>query len=216
MPRVFIVVGISLYRVGLAQLLGTRNGFTVVGAVGTGREAVERLDETTPDVALVDISIPDLDEMSTALAQRAPRIPLVAIGISDADSDLLAGAEMGILGSVTRESSIDELAAALQRAADGELVCSPRTAGTLIRRVAELSAANHHGRTVALLTHREREVAKLICEDLSNKEIATRLGIEVATVKNHVHNLLDKLRVHRRAEAVRLLAYATGRPAGHN
>ena len=209
MTRVLIVASIRLYREGLAQLLNANGDFTVVGTDSTGREAIQRVDETAPDVTLVDMDIPDLGDISAAFATRSPRIPLVAVGIAESDAEVLACAEMGIAGYVTRESSISELAAALRGAADGELFCSPRTAGILIRRIAELAADHrqHNGNvSVALLTQREREVATLMCEGLSNKEIACRLCIEVATVKNHVHNVLDKLNVHRRSEAVRLLA----------
>jgi two-component system nitrate/nitrite response regulator NarL len=207
MTRVLIVASIRLYREGLAQLIHANGEFTVVGTESTGREAMERLDETTPDVVLVDMDIPDLGDTSAAFVTRSPRIPLVAIGIAESESEVLACAEMGIAGYVSRESSITELAAALHGAADGELICSPRTAGILIRRVAELAADRQRdGSSVALLTQREREVAMLMCENLSNKDIASRLCIEVATVKNHVHNVLDKLRVHRRTDAVRLLA----------
>ena len=207
MIRIFVVVNIRPYREGLVQLLDAREESIVVGAAATGRDAVERLDETAPDVALVDRGIPDLDELSIALAERSPRIPLAIVGIADPESDVLACAEMGISGYITPESSIDELVATLQSVADGELICSPRTAGVLMRRLAELANGSCRNGTFALLTRREREVAALMCENLSNKEIAIRLSIEVATVKNHVHNVLDKLRVHRRAEAVRLLAH---------
>jgi two-component system nitrate/nitrite response regulator NarL len=122
MTRVVVVVGTRLYREGLAQLLNAHDEFTVVAAESTGRDALERLDEAAADVALADIDVPDLDEMSIALAQRSPRIPLVALGISDSDSDVLACAEMGMAAYVTRESSIEELAAAVQGAADGELI----------------------------------------------------------------------------------------------
>jgi DNA-binding NarL/FixJ family response regulator len=208
MTRVLIVASIRLYREGLAQLLNANGDFTVVGTDSTGREAIQRVDETAPDVTLVDMDIPDLGDISAAFATRSPRIPLVAVGIAESDAEVLACAEMGIAGYVTRESSMSELAAALRGAADGELFCSPRTAGILIRRIAELAADRQQSdnSSVAMLTQREREVATLMCEGLSNKEIATRLCIEVATVKNHVHNVLDKLNVHRRSEAVRLLA----------
>jgi DNA-binding NarL/FixJ family response regulator len=143
--------------------------------------------------------------MTTALAARAVRIPLVVIGIADSDSDVLDCVERGAAGFVTRDASIEELAGAIRRAANGELVCSPRTAGSLVRRLSALAAELRPVPASVHLTRREREVAALMREDLSNKEIATRLRIEVATVKNHVHNVLDKLRVHRRAEAARLL-----------
>jgi DNA-binding NarL/FixJ family response regulator len=101
---------------------------------------------------------------------------------------------------VAREGSVHDLVDAVERAARGELQCSPQVAGTLIRRLAWRAAA---GATLipSPLTARESEIVRLIDEGLSNKEIAVRLGIEVATVKNHVHNLLEKLRVRRRSEA---------------
>jgi DNA-binding NarL/FixJ family response regulator len=205
MTRVLIVVGIRLYREGLAQLLDGHHGFTVVGAVSNGALAASQIEQLSPDVALVETGIPDLDAMTTALAARAVRIPLVVIGIADSDSDVLDCVERGAAGFVTRDASIEELAGAIRRAANGELVCSPRTAGSLVRRLSALAAELRPVPASVHLTRREREVAALMREDLSNKEIATRLRIEVATVKNHVHNVLDKLRVHRRAEAARLL-----------
>jgi len=213
MTRVLIVASIRLYREGISQLLNANGDFIVVGTESTGRDAMERLDEISPDVVLVDMEIPDLGETVAAFAGRSPRIPLVAIGITDSDAEVLQCAEMGMAGYVTRESSIAELASVLQGAAGGELICSPRTAGILMRRVAELAADRQKDSSVGLLTLREREVAMLMCEHLSNKEIASRLCIEVATVKNHVHNVLDKLRVHRRTDAVRLLARSASGPA---
>jgi DNA-binding NarL/FixJ family response regulator len=205
MTRVFIVVGIRLYREGLAQLLSTQDGFAVVGTEPNGKMAAAQIDHLSPDVVLVEIGLPDLDAIADALASRSSRIPLVAMGIVDSDSEVLACAEKGAAGYVTRDASVEELAGTIQRAAKGELICSPRTAGTLIRRLGMLAAELKPSPPEVRLTRREREVAALMGEDLSNKEIATRLRIEVATVKNHVHNVLDKLQVHRRTEAARLL-----------
>jgi two-component system, NarL family, nitrate/nitrite response regulator NarL len=206
MTRVIIVVGIRLYREGLARLLGTQDGLTVVGMEGHGHAAVTRLDELEPDVALVDVGLPDLHEVVQSLSRRTRRIPLVAIGIADSDEEVLAWAERGFSAYVTREDSIEALAATIRGAANGEVICSPRRAGLLMRHLASLAGRLPQPTAVARLTRREREVAALMREDLSNKEIATRLRIELATVKNHVHNVLGKLDVHRRADAVRLLA----------
>lgn len=206
MTRAFIVVNARLYREGLALLLGDRRELTVVGAEDSRRAALARIDEVAPDVALVDMSIPDLPDFIAALGRRSPRVLVVAIGTNEVD-DLVECAHLGVAGFVTTDSSIDEVIAAVQAAASGELICSGRAAGMLMRRLGELAAAgNGNGGPVDGLTRREREVGRLICEDLSNKEIATRMGIEVATVKNHVHNLLGKLHVHRRTDAMRLLA----------
>src|SRR5262245_57894232 len=205
MTRVIIVVGVRLYREGLAQLLSTQQQLNVVATAADGGAATERLAEVEPDVALVEMGVPDVDAFVEAVTRRSARIPLVALGISGSDSDVIACAERGAAGFVTSDASLEELTGTIQRAADGELVCSPRTAGTLMRRLATLAAERRPEPINATLTRREQEVAALMREDLSNKEIATRLRIEVATVKNHVHNVLDKLRVHRRGDAARLL-----------
>ncbi|HMF98492.1 MAG TPA: response regulator transcription factor [Vicinamibacterales bacterium] len=209
MTRVFIVVGIRLYREGLAQLLDAQDEFTVVGTAASGRTAAAQIEQMTPDVALVEMGLPDLDAIADALAARSSPIPIVAMGIADPDSDVPACAERGATSYVTREASVEELTGTIRRAAMGEVICSPRTAGTLIRRVGTLAAQLKPGLATVPLTRREREVAALMGEDLSNKEIAARLRIEVATVKNHVHNVLDKLRVHRRTDAARLLGHRT-------
>ncbi len=206
MARVLIVVSIRLYREGLVQLLSAREGLVVVGAESDGCGAAERLDQTAPDVALVEMGLPDLDAITHALAKRTPAVPLVAMGIADSDTGVLECAEQGFAGFVTRDGSIDELVNTIRGAAKGELTCSPRTAASLMRRLGALAAELRPAQAVVRLTRREREIAALMREDLSNKEIASRLCIEVATVKNHVHNVLDKLQVRRRSDAARMLS----------
>src|SRR6185436_17682483 len=205
MTRVLIVVGVRLYREGLVQLLSQSQGLGVVGAESDGSHALARLDEMRPDVALVESGLPDLDTIVQALTRRTPPVPLVAIGIADSDTDVLACAERGFVGYVTRDASVEELARTVCEAARGELTCSARTAGILMRHLGMLAGQLRPASAAARLTRREREIAVLMGADLSNKEIATRLRIEVATVKNHVHNVLDKLQVHRRSDAARLL-----------
>jgi DNA-binding NarL/FixJ family response regulator len=209
MTRVLVVVGIRLFREGLAQLLSAQEGFVVVGAESDGSSAATQIERLAPDVALVEMGIANLAAIAGALAARPSPIPLVAIGIGESDSEVLACAERGAAGFVTRDASVKELVAAIRRAAAGELVCTPHVAGALIRRLGALASERRPGSSLPPLTRREREVAALMREDLSNKEIATRLRIEVATVKNHVHNVLDKLHVHRRGEAARLLEHST-------
>jgi DNA-binding NarL/FixJ family response regulator len=206
MARVLIVVGVRLYREGLVQLLSAREDLIVVGADSDGCAAAQRLDQTAPDVALVEMGLPDLDAIRQALAGRTPTIPLVAMGIADSDTDVLECAERGFAGFVTRDGSIDELVSTIRGAAKGELTCSPRTAASLMRRLGTLAAELRPTQAGVRLTRREREIAALMREDLSNKEIAMRLHIEVATVKNHVHNVLDKLQVRRRSDAARMLS----------
>ena len=126
---------------------------------------------------------------------------MVALGVADADDHVLGCAEAGVAGYVPRDASLDDLVAVIESAFRGEAICSPRIAGSLLRRIATLAAGQNGTMPLAHLTGREREIVRLIDRGLSNKEIARDLGIEVATVKNHVHNILEKLQVRRRGEA---------------
>jgi two-component system, NarL family, nitrate/nitrite response regulator NarL len=139
-----------------------------------------------------------------------PSVPMVALGVAGNESEIVTCAEFGVVAYVTREGTFDELLSVVRAAARGELLCSPRIAGTLARRVATLAAERQPTLELARLTRREREIVALIQQDLSNKEIAARLGIEVATVKNHVHNLMEKLNTHSRV-AVSRLTHSKGR-----
>ena len=134
-----------------------------------------------------------------------PDARVFAITVPNSESGVVACAELGVAGFVTTDASLTELVTALESVASGDLVCSPATAGALLRRVATLAHERPRDDRLALLTGREREVVCLIAEGLSNKQIAHRLYIELATVRNHVHNILGKLGVHRRAEAAALI-----------
>jgi DNA-binding NarL/FixJ family response regulator len=180
--RIVIVADTRLYREGLAQVLGRGAHITVVATAARQDEALARLADLKPDVVLVDA-------------------PVVALGVADDDDDVLGCAEAGVAGYVPREASVDHLVAVIESAARGEAICSPRIAASLLRRVARLAAGQGAAVPQGRLTSREREIIGLIDRGLSNKEISKHLGIEVATVKNHVHNILEKLKVHRRGEA---------------
>jgi DNA-binding NarL/FixJ family response regulator len=130
-------------------------------------------------------------------------VRVVAFAVADVDENVLACAEAGISSYVTQTGSSEDLVAAVRAALRGELVCSPRIAGLLFRRMAAIRG----GRPVAsgtALTPREREIAGMLTRNLPNKEIARRLRLGPTTVKNHVHSILQKLNIHRRGEVARL------------
>jgi DNA-binding NarL/FixJ family response regulator len=158
-----------------------------------------------PDVVLLDVTTEESATVVRDVERLRPRTPVVALGVAEAEADMLACIEAGVAGLVSRDASFDELVATLECASRGEVQCSPRFAGTLARRVASLAARRDADPAAERLTARECEIIALIEQNLSNKEIAVRLGIEVATVKNHVHNLLEKLQVHRRSDVARRL-----------
>lgn len=203
MIRVLIVSDVRLYRDGLAKILAAEPRLQVVGTAADLQAAVRMAAERPADIALIDMGIPQglcaMREVSTA----APAIKIVALGVRDSEQDVIAGAEAGVAGYVPRAASVGDLVNVLESVGRGELLCSPRAAATLLRRVTALSGGRaRDGLDGALLTPRERQIIALLESGLSNKDMARRLGIEVATVKNHVHNVLEKLRVHRRAQAV--------------
>lgn len=207
--RVFIVVGIRLYREGLVDVLGRAQGLTVIGALAGGSEALTQVAATQPHVALLDVATPQSYALARDFHRSVPEMSVVALGLK-AEPELLTYAEAGIMGYVTEDASLDELIGVIRSAARGELICSPRLAGGLVRRLAALAAAHTHDSLKVRLTTREHQILALLEQNLTNKDIANHLGIEVATIKNHVHNLLHKLGVHRRHEAVWAMKRALG------
>ena len=201
MARVFIVAGIRLFREGLAAALERDHGFTVAGTASTAQEAAAALHDGAADVVLLDTLTPDTASAIRQIRDADAGAKVVALGVPDEDERVIVWAEAGVASYLPREASLGELADALDSLARGEAVCSPRIAAELLRRVAALAAVRPTSDGAGALTAREREIVALIDEGLSNKEIARRLIIEVATVKNHVHNILEKLRVGTRGEA---------------
>jgi two-component system, NarL family, nitrate/nitrite response regulator NarL len=128
----------------------------------------------------------------------------------------LSCAQIGIAGYVTRDGSVEDVVAAIKAAARGDVHCSPRIAGSLFRRIAAMSADRSRRSGSGALTARETQILKLIQEGMSNKMISRTLGIGLATVKNHVHNILLKLGIQRRAEAISLLHESASEKGGRN
>ena len=201
--RVALVVDIGLYRDALARTL-PRLGLDVVACAGGAVEAASMVARVDPDVILVDVTRPSGIGTLRELAETASGARLLALAVRDRDPDVRACIEAGAVGYVLRDSSLEELADAAHRAVRDEPLASPHVIATLMRRVAALSA-NGDRTNVTQLTSRELEVVELIEKGLSNKEIAAQLSIAVATVKNHVHSILDKLNVQRRGEAASLV-----------
>jgi DNA-binding NarL/FixJ family response regulator len=159
-----------------------------------------------PEVALIDIGMPDKDgiEVTQALHQDAPEVKVIILGMIDLTDEIMACIEAGAAGYVLKEASFDYLVETIRSVHRGESFCSPQMTASLFSRIAEL-ASKHIPKIPASsvkLTGRELEIMNLIAEGLPNKEIAQRLFIETQTVKNHVHNILDKLQLHNRLEAV--------------
>ena len=201
---VLIISGVRLYQEGLAQALAADGRFRVVGAGSDHREGLSCIAGLPhpPDVAVMDVGPPLGFSSARALHAEVPQMRLLALAISDRDEEVVSWAEAGVSGFVTRDTSLAELMQAVVSIAVHGSVCSPEIMVTLLRRmqsVAERRRAESLVRTA--LTRREREIVALIDRGQSNKEIALELQVSLATVKNHVHSVLEKLHVSRRGEA---------------
>ncbi len=202
MVRIMIVSDIRLYRQGLAQVLAEHERLGVVQTAAGSDVARGRLEPFAPDVVLLDTGVEDALSLVRVIGDRSAAIRVVALGLSEIEQDVLAFAEAGISGYLCRDASVDELVKVVESVMKEELYCSRKIAGALLRRVAVLALDRGEPSGEVHLTRREFEVVSLLDQGLTNKEIARDLGIELTTVKNHVHNILDKLGVHTRGEAV--------------
>jgi DNA-binding NarL/FixJ family response regulator len=199
--RLLILAEVSLYREALARSLGRDDRFKVAAVAAGIDEAVASVETAQPDIILVDAGMPASASAVWVLATAAPDAKVVALGVPEVEGDVMALAEAGVSGYVTLDGSIEDLAAVVESVSRGETLCSPGIAANLFDRVATLSRERQLEPIEEKLTARELDVLRLIEEGLANKEIATELSIELPTVKNHVHRILEKLNVHRRTEA---------------
>lgn len=201
MITVLIASDVRLYREGLAESLAKHRSLEVIGVALRPEDAVQKAAELAPDVVLVDHAMAESLRTIRLITETLPNVLAIVLGVLESDEQVIACAEAGAAGYVTREASLDELVQTIESTARGELRCSARIAATLLRHVSHRAVGWRDKPERSPLTSRELEIVRLIEQGLSNKEIAARLGIQVATVKNHVHNLLDKLRVRHRADA---------------
>lgn len=205
MIRVFIAADVRLYRDGLAEALARTPAITVVDSGPSGPDVVPRIVELRPDVVLIDVRNAQSDATARELQQTAPDVPIVALGVENSEDEILRCAEAGIIGYVTNDIPLQDLIPVIESATRGEAPYSPKVARTLVRKLAALAADRQPSPASVQLTARERQIVALLEQELSNKEIASRLGVGVATVKKQVHHLLERLGVHRRAEISRSL-----------
>ena len=203
---IFIADDNCLLLEGLVSMLKEQRDFTVLGTASCGQNAIEQIIELQPDVALIDIGMPDKDglEVTQILHQKLPKVKVIILGLVDLTDEIMACIEAGATGYVLKEDSFEHLVDTIRAVYQNETFCSPRMAASLFSRIAELTkeTKGQIPTNSVTLTGRELDVINLIAEGLSNKEIAKQLFIETQTVKNHIHNILDKLQLHNRFEAV--------------
>lgn len=199
--RLLILGDVGLYREALAGSLGRDERFEVVAVAADVAGVLGLLEHLEADVLIVDTRATEGADAVRALAAAAPEVKLVALDVPEVEREVMAVAEAGASAYVTPDGSMEDLASVVQGVEQGEVLCSPGITAGLFRHVAALARERRLDPIEEKLTARELDVLRLIEEGLSNKEIAAALSIELPTVKNHVHRILEKLHVHRRSEA---------------
>jgi DNA-binding NarL/FixJ family response regulator len=204
--RVLIADDHALFRRGLNMVLESEEGIEVVAEAEDGEDACRKAEEFVPDVVLMDVRMPRTSgiEATKAIRDAVPATKILMLTVSDEEEDLYEAIKAGANGYLLKEISIEEVADAIRAVVQGQSLISPSMASkllnefnTLVRRSEEKAQY-----PAPRLTERELEVLKLVATGMSNREIAEQLYISENTVKNHVRNILEKLHLHSRMEAV--------------
>jgi DNA-binding NarL/FixJ family response regulator len=200
--QVLVASDIRLFREALAESVSHSPAWALIGTAESAEKIAEVMDAHIADIVVFDAAMAGAMTLVRRAASEQPELKFVAIAVTETGNEVIACAEAGVAAYVPKDASVEQLLSTLEHVRRGELLCSPVVAASLFRRLAAMSAARSDpGFPVDTLTQREMEIVGLLERGLSNKQIAGTLHIEVATVKNHVHNLLEKLHVKRRGEA---------------
>jgi DNA-binding NarL/FixJ family response regulator len=199
--RLIIASSVHLLREGLAATLRGRDGVVVMDVVDLGPQGIAKIANSEPDVVFVDLGETDPVAAARLIKAASPATKLVAFPLDEIDERVFACAAAGFSSYVPREGGPDELHRALVDAVEGRMHCAPHIAAAMFNRLAGFLRESELPEALPSLTSRESEILALVEQGYSNKEIARQLAISSATVKNHMHNILQKLQVSRRAQA---------------
>ena len=204
--RVIVADDHALFRRGLEMVLADEDDIEVVGEASDGEEVVALARELMPDLVLMDVRMPALSgiEATHAIKESVPHARILMLTISDEEDDLYEAIKAGANGYLLKEVSIDEVAQAVRSVVAGQSLIAPSMASKLLTEFASMARKDEQKQQMPSprLTEREMEVLTLVAQGLNNRDIARELYISENTVKNHVRNILEKLHLHSRMEAV--------------
>ena len=205
--RTLIVDDHALFRRGLEIVLLTEPDIEVVGQAGDGTEAIDKAGEFVPDVVLMDVKMPRSSGIEACRTIKAvvPSAKIIILTMSDEEEDLFEAIRAGASGYLLKDIPLDDLAEAVRSVHGGQSLISPSMAGKLLSEFATLAKRDTEEPPqlpAPKLTDREMQVLKLVARGMNNRDIAKELFISDNTVKNHVRNILEKLQIHSRMEAV--------------
>lgn len=214
--RIVLVDDHAMVRRGLRDFLGLHGDLEIVGEAATGPEAVDVVFATRPDVVVMDLLLPGIDGIEATIRIKAarPEVEVVALTSFVEEERAIAAIEAGATGFLLKDAEADEVAAAIRSAAHGEAHLDPAVAGIVARRLRSPAGgpATDAADALTRLTPRERDVLAGVARGLSNRAIASELGIAERTARTHVSNILAKLGLASRTQAALLVAE---RASGH-
>jgi len=201
--NIIVLTPVRLLGDGLAACFSSRPGMQTIAVVNDLASLRDTLSTTETHVVLIDVTQGvDLFDVR-AIAFEWPDVPLMALGLNEQRQEVIRCGRAGFAGYVARDASIDALCNALSEIVAGRLACPPEISGGLLRALFRKEPRTDETDVDIALTRRESEVLELLGRGFSNKEIANELCLSVATVKHHVHHVLEKLQLQRRAQAMR-------------
>ncbi len=204
--RILLVDDTALFRTAIAELVDGQDGLEVVGEAENGLEAVEKARALKPDVVVMDIEMPVMDgvQATRLIREQAPNVKVVMLTVSESDEHLLDAIRYGAQGYLLKDLRPAELYPLVRAVMRNETPLSPAIAKRLLGQIRDgtpLPITPVPPPETPALTRRELEVLQLVADGISNKEIATSLFITEGTVKNHIHNALEKLQLENRTQA---------------
>ncbi|HVL99025.1 MAG TPA: response regulator transcription factor [Egibacteraceae bacterium] len=204
--RVIVADDHAVFRRGLEMVLESEPDIEVVAEAGDGKEATDLAVEHMPDLVLMDVRMPAHGgiEATKAIKDAVPHSKILMLTISDEEEDLYDAIKAGASGYLLKEISIEEVAEAIRKVHAGQSLISPSMASKLLSEFASMAKKDEQKQQMPAprLTDREMEVLALVAQGMNNRDIAKELFISENTVKNHVRNILEKLHLHSRMEAV--------------
>jgi DNA-binding NarL/FixJ family response regulator len=206
--RILIADDHPIVRDGLKKLLLLEDDFEIVGEAGDGREVLDRVQELDPDVLLLDLRMPNLDGLSTlqALQQTNKRTRVIILTASEDKNEFVQAMKLGCSGIVLKQTAPDLIVKSIRKVHSGEIWLDSHTTAAVMRQFSTGQdssggqASGGKGRERSPLSAREREIVALVAQGYKNKEMAEKMFISEQTVKNHLHNIFDKLGVSDRLE----------------
>ena len=199
---VLLLCRVRLYREPIIRALNRYPGVRAIGSDRSGDGVLAELEELRPDAVLLDTGHEGALALGAFIVRSRPGTRILGFGVENSPGRVIACAEAGLCGYVPADATVAELCKAARCVAEGGVICSSDMADSLFRHLGDAARSGVRKEVDAALTPRQQQILRLIREGLSNKEIAQRLSLGASTVKNHVHSLLGRLKVGRRAEAV--------------